>query len=137
MESVTIEQFLAANPRHLGTWKKALEPVRMALLPALTKVFRETTEANHRYLLAMLLADYAADRPEMLLELLLDADPRQYAVLFPMVREQRESAVAALNRELDRSLTPDWKDAPLDPAWTTPDAALGALTPCRPEPGRN
>jgi formylglycine-generating enzyme required for sulfatase activity/tRNA A-37 threonylcarbamoyl transferase component Bud32 len=119
-----LEQFLAANPLHLGSWKKALEPVRVALLPALGKAFRETAEADRRHLLATLLADYAADRPELLRELLLDADPRQYAVLFPKVQAQGEPAIAALTRELDRSLAPDWQDAPLDPAWGEADPAL-------------
>jgi hypothetical protein len=35
-----VEQFLAANPLHVGTWKAALEPVRRALLVKFAHEFR-------------------------------------------------------------------------------------------------
>jgi formylglycine-generating enzyme required for sulfatase activity len=121
--AATVEQLLAANLLHLGTWKGALEPVRGHLLAPLGQAFRAGTEGQRR-LVGTLLADYAADRPDTLANLLLDADERQYAALFPKVRAHRDRAVARLTAELDRALAPDWKDAPPDPAWGAPEAAL-------------
>jgi formylglycine-generating enzyme required for sulfatase activity/tRNA A-37 threonylcarbamoyl transferase component Bud32 len=119
-----VEQFLAANPLHLGAWKAALEPVRAALLKPLGEAFRASTEPERRRLIATLLADYAADQPEVLSDLLLDADERQYTALFPKVQAHRDRAVARLTAELDRALVPEWKDAPLDPSLVAADTAL-------------
>jgi formylglycine-generating enzyme required for sulfatase activity/tRNA A-37 threonylcarbamoyl transferase component Bud32 len=119
-----VAQFLAANPLHLGAWKAALEPVRGPLLGPLAEAFRATTEPERRRLIATLVADYAADRPDTLTDLLLDTDDREYAVLFPKVQGYRDRAVARLTAALDRALAPDWKDSPLDPAWAAPDAPL-------------
>jgi hypothetical protein len=69
-----VEQFLGANPLHLGAWKAALEPVRGPLRTPLAEAFRASTEPERRRLIATLLADYAADQPEVLTDLLLDAD---------------------------------------------------------------
>jgi hypothetical protein len=44
----TVEQFVGANPLHLGPWKAALEPVRGALLPPLSRAFRDSQEADRR-----------------------------------------------------------------------------------------
>jgi formylglycine-generating enzyme required for sulfatase activity len=118
-----VAQFLGANPLHLGAWKAALEPVRGPLLGPLGEAFRKSTEPERRRLVATLLADYAADQPDTLTELLLDADERQYAVLLPKVQAHRDRAVARLTAELDRALAPDWHDAPLDPSWGAADAA--------------
>jgi formylglycine-generating enzyme required for sulfatase activity/tRNA A-37 threonylcarbamoyl transferase component Bud32 len=117
-------QFLGANPLHLGAWKAALEPVRGPLLKPLGEAFRKSTEPERRRLCATLLADYAADQPDTLTELLLDADERQYAVLLPKVQAHRDRTVARLTAELDRTLAPDWEDAPLDPSWGAADPAL-------------
>jgi serine/threonine protein kinase len=122
--AAAVAQFLAANPLHLGTWKAALEPVRGPLLTPLAEAFRTSTEPERRRLVATLVADYAADQPDTLTDLLADADERQYTVLFPKVQAHRDRAVARLTAELDRALAPDWKDAPLDPAWAAPDAGL-------------
>jgi formylglycine-generating enzyme required for sulfatase activity len=80
-----LEQLLTANPLYLGTWADALRPVRDKLLEPLAEVFRGRKLAEHKQMAATLLADYAADRPELLAELLLDADARQYAALRPSV----------------------------------------------------
>jgi serine/threonine protein kinase/formylglycine-generating enzyme required for sulfatase activity len=90
------EQMLAANPLHVGTWMKALRPVRDHLLEPLGEVFRTTESADRREVAAMVLADYAADRPDVLAELLLDADNRQFAVLFPVLRQHARAAALLL-----------------------------------------
>jgi formylglycine-generating enzyme required for sulfatase activity/tRNA A-37 threonylcarbamoyl transferase component Bud32 len=133
-----VEQFLTANPLHLGAWTDALRPVRLALLSPLGKAFRQGEPPERRQVAATVLADYAADRPDDLADLMADADARQFAVLLPKLRAHREKAIARLNQELARIPQPDWNDPPLDPAWVAPDPALvrqieqgqGLLTEC-------
>ncbi len=119
----TVADLLAADLLHLGTWKAAFEPVRGALLPALAKAFRGD-DLDRRRLAAALAADYAADRPETLADLLLDANERQFAALFPGVQAHRERAVALLVRELRRELAPDWNDAAPSAGRAAPEAGL-------------
>jgi hypothetical protein len=120
-----VGEMLLANPLHLGQWVEALRPVRRHLLPALRRVFRgeEKALAEYRQTAASVLADYAADRPELLAELLLEADSKQYAVLLPVYQRHQERAAVQMRREL--ATLPDyWKDASLDPAWKEPGAEL-------------
>jgi formylglycine-generating enzyme required for sulfatase activity len=95
-------EMLSANPLHLGQWVAALRPVRRHLLAPLGRVFRGEDKdlAGYRQAAANVLAEYAPDRPEVLAGLLLDADARQYARLFPLLRKHREKAETAMRREL-------------------------------------
>ncbi len=123
---LTVARFLDANPLHLGAWTTALRPARQALLPALVKVCRDPRQGEKRQLAATILADYAADQPEVLVDLLLDADQRQFPTLFSKVQQYREQSLTLLNKELDRTISPEWNDPPLNPAWTVPDSAVVA-----------
>src|SRR5262249_17278622 len=60
----------------------------------------------------------------VLAELIKDADPKQYAILLPKFQEHRERALALFSAELTKTAAFDWKDPPLDPAWSVPDPAL-------------
>jgi hypothetical protein len=119
-----VDELLSANPLHLGTWVQALWRVRAVLLPPLGEVFRGRRLAEFRHVAATVLADYASDRPALLAELLLDADVTQDAVLFPVLQRSSQQAAEVCHAELDRTAHFDWKDAPLDPVWKTPDVAL-------------
>jgi formylglycine-generating enzyme required for sulfatase activity len=113
------------NALVVSKWAEALRPVRGRLIPPLAEVFRDARRPeSERALATSLLADWAADRPDVLADLLLDADPRAFAVLFPLLQQHREEAVRVLRAELDRTGGWDWKDAPPDPAWATPDPSL-------------
>src|SRR5262249_20312082 len=87
-------------------------------------VFRDQHKPTERTLATNLLADYAADQPETLAELVKDADAKQYAVLWPRLQEHAERAAALMKPELTRTLAPPWNDPPLEPAWAAPDPAL-------------
>jgi hypothetical protein len=114
-----LDELLTANPLHLGTWIKALGPVGKKLIGPLEEVFRGQRLAEHKQVAAIVLADYARDQPELLADLLLEADPRQYAVLRPVLHKHQDQAARRMRQELAR--LPDyWKDAPLNPAWKEP-----------------
>ena len=118
-----IDELLSANPLHLGVWVEALRPVRQKLLKPLATVFRDPKRPEQKQVAAQVLAGYAADRPEVLAELLLDADARQYAVISPVLMKHSEQATTRMRQEL--ATRPDyWKNAPLDPVWQEPAPEL-------------
>jgi serine/threonine protein kinase/formylglycine-generating enzyme required for sulfatase activity len=77
-------RLLAENKVDLGVWLRGMRPVRAFLVPPLKKVFTASDRPAERALATEVLADYAGDRPEVLADLLLDADTRQVAVLWPL-----------------------------------------------------
>ncbi len=105
-----VEWALRANPFYLPSWTQALRPVRSFLLKPLGEVFRGQKLVEYQMVAAILLADYAADRSDMLADLLMDANEKQFAVLFPKLKQHGESGLAFLQGELDKQLPPDAKD---------------------------
>jgi hypothetical protein len=96
------EQLVSVNPAFLERWMSALRPVRAALVGPLCGVFRDRREENaaRRNLAASILTDYAADRPDVLADLMLDADEGQFAILFPKAEAHRDQAVPVLHETL-------------------------------------
>jgi formylglycine-generating enzyme required for sulfatase activity len=108
-------------------WAEALTDVRDVFLPPLEKVLQESKRPEaERSLATDLLADWARDRPEVLASVLLDAGPdgKAYGVFLPLLQGHREAALKLLKEELAKKTEPRWQDAPLDAAWSKPDAAL-------------
>jgi formylglycine-generating enzyme required for sulfatase activity/tRNA A-37 threonylcarbamoyl transferase component Bud32 len=101
---VVVDELLTANALHLGTWVKALHAVREALFPPLGEVFRGQRLPENRHVAARVLADYAADRGDLLAELLMDADEKQFDVIYRPFRAHGEQGLAVLTGELDKTL---------------------------------
>jgi serine/threonine protein kinase/formylglycine-generating enzyme required for sulfatase activity len=115
---------VGAPPEFLPTCVDLLRPVKDELLGPLKDAFRDTRlRETERSSALNILADYAAGRPEILADLLMDADERQFAVLFPMLKIHRERGAKVLMLELDKELQPKWSDPPLDPALKQPERA--------------
>jgi len=86
---------------YLATWMDSLRPVRAKLLAPLESIFRNPQRLEtERSQAADILADYTSLQPDRFVQLLLDADPRQFAVLFPKLKEHGEPALNALLLEL-------------------------------------
>ncbi|HLJ97814.1 MAG TPA: SUMF1/EgtB/PvdO family nonheme iron enzyme [Gemmataceae bacterium] len=110
---------------YVAYWMEALRPVRAQLIAPLSTIFRDVKGRDkERSVATDLLAEFAADQPEVLAGLIVDADPPQYAVLLPTLDRHRDSAVGFMEESLKKQLSPDWKDPALDPAWTNPEPAL-------------
>lgn len=89
----------------LGAWSDALDGVHELLLPPLMEIFRDSGRSDTERTVAMsLIANYAADRPELLSEIIQDADAKQFAILFPQLEAYRDQAAAVMNRTLERTL---------------------------------
>jgi formylglycine-generating enzyme required for sulfatase activity len=96
---------------HLVSWMESFRPVRDKLLAPLAVVYRDTTRREtERSLATDLLADYAADQPPVLADLLMDADDTQFAVLYPTFKGQGEDGLRVLAAEVDRKLPPEAKN---------------------------
>jgi formylglycine-generating enzyme required for sulfatase activity len=93
----------------VAQWKKALQPVHGLLLQPLAAIFQDRQRSEtDRDTAASLLADYASDKPELIAELVMDADSqRQYASLFARLQENQERARELMTGELARPLAPD------------------------------
>jgi formylglycine-generating enzyme required for sulfatase activity len=119
-----LEPWLTAEPLHLAVWTEALRPAGGQLLAPLAEVFRGQRLRGRRQTAAGILAEYAADRPGLLADLLADADQRQFALLLPRLQAHGRTVVALLHKELERTPPRSWKDPPLERTWPAPGPAL-------------
>jgi len=101
-----VNDLVAENPVYLGQWSEAFRPVKNALLAPLSAIFRDQRpeRLSERNLATNLLADYAADNPRTLAELLMDADEKQFAVIFPKFQLASEQGLPVLIAEIDKKL---------------------------------
>jgi formylglycine-generating enzyme required for sulfatase activity len=107
----TVEQ----NPGHYDPLLKTLDPARGRLIAPLSEVFRNDKRPDgDRSWAASFLAEYAADRPDVLAGLLLDADDKQFAILWPKAEAPRQEVVRAcegtLGTPLEKQKTDDEKE---------------------------
>jgi formylglycine-generating enzyme required for sulfatase activity len=96
---------------YLVAWMESLRPVHQRLLAPLAAIFRDSKRREtERSLATEILADYAADQAQLLADLLMDADDKQFAVLYPKVEHHGAVAQTPLLAEVDRRLPPDATD---------------------------
>jgi formylglycine-generating enzyme required for sulfatase activity len=104
------ERFLSAaraDPGSYAVMVEALRPAREQLLAPLAAVFRDRRRPDYdRLLTTALVADYAADHPDVLADLIVEADAEQYAVLLPKLRAFPDRAIEAMSAELAREAGP-------------------------------
>jgi formylglycine-generating enzyme required for sulfatase activity len=99
------------NPAFLEQWLNAFRPVRVKLLGPLGRVFRDKDKQAERLLAASIMADYAADQPKTLVELIVEADARQFVMLFPKLKPHKKLVVEWLQQEVDRQAAPNAPEA--------------------------
>jgi formylglycine-generating enzyme required for sulfatase activity len=96
------------NPSHYSPLLEMLRPVRQRLIGSLAEVYRNREQPeSERSFATTILADYASNQPSILAGLLMDADEKQFAVIFPKFKEQGERGLALLTIEMDRTLPAD------------------------------
>jgi formylglycine-generating enzyme required for sulfatase activity len=116
---------VTVNPALLGPWLDALRPVRDRLAEPLDAIFRDRSRPETETAMATgILADYAADEPTRLADLLMDAQPKSFRTLFDVARRSAEAVLPVLEAELEKEATFDWNDRPLARDWTTPATAV-------------
>jgi formylglycine-generating enzyme required for sulfatase activity len=96
------------NPSQYSVLLEILKPVRSSLLDPLSAVYRDKEKPDtSRAFATSMLAEYAQDRPEVLADLLMDADEKQFAAIFPKFKEHSERGVPVLTGEIDKKLPAD------------------------------
>ncbi len=112
VNGMVVDQLIAVSLVHVSYWIEGLRPVRDKLQRPLAEVFRDHRDerAAERAIATSVLADYDSDQPEQLADLLLDADEKQFAVLFPKAAVYRDHVVAAFQRVATVSLESEIQD---------------------------
>jgi hypothetical protein len=87
---------LGENPLLVNEWVDMLRPVGRSLLGPLADVCAGLADRGARRLATSILADYASTDPEQLVELIVNADSEQFALLLPGVISHREAAIPLL-----------------------------------------
>jgi formylglycine-generating enzyme required for sulfatase activity len=99
---------LDANPLHLGIWTEAFRPVKEHIIEPLIDAYHGK-DPNNREAAATILADYASDRLDLLIDLLKDGDAQQYRVLWEklQIMGSAERLKNGMNEEIRTEDRPD------------------------------
>jgi serine/threonine protein kinase/formylglycine-generating enzyme required for sulfatase activity len=106
---LVVNDLVMENPVFLGHWSEAFRPVKNRLLPRLSEIYRDhqPERTAERSLVTNILADYVAGQPPVLADLLMDADEKQFVVLYPKFKDRGEQGLPLLIGEIDKTLPPD------------------------------
>lgn len=118
------QHLVSVNPIFLGQWMAALRPIRHQCLAALSSIYRDSEATpTQRSLATTVLGDFAADKVDVLVDLVADADAAQFAAILPKLQAHDTRALARIKTALEPAPV-NWHDPPLDPAWETPSKEL-------------
>lgn len=85
----------------LVAWRAALRPARTQLIAALGAIYRDAAAREQSRIYATeTVADYAADSPETLFDLLADAEPFQFATIYARLTAHQGRAIEMSAAEL-------------------------------------
>jgi serine/threonine protein kinase/formylglycine-generating enzyme required for sulfatase activity len=106
---LVVDDLVRENAVYLLYWSEAYRPVKNSLLDPLSRIFRDPRpeRTGDRNLATNLLADYAADNPQVLADLLMDADEKQFAAIFPKFKVQSGKCLPLLMGVIDTKLPAD------------------------------
>jgi formylglycine-generating enzyme required for sulfatase activity len=104
-----VNDLVLENPVYLGQWSEAFRPVKKSLLVPLADIFRDRNleRASERTLATNLLADYAADQSQVLADLLMNADEKQFAIIYPKFKDCAEHGLPLMLAVIDTKLPAD------------------------------
>jgi tRNA A-37 threonylcarbamoyl transferase component Bud32 len=102
-----VQILVQEDPQLVSDWTELLRPVRGVLAEPLKDLFHDRKSPERSHLAASVLAEYYAGEPAELIDLLLEADPRQFEFLFLKLRPDDERAVALLNKSLAEEAPPE------------------------------
>ncbi|MEW4527644.1 SUMF1/EgtB/PvdO family nonheme iron enzyme [Maioricimonas sp. JC845] len=98
---------------HLSMWMEGLRPARRHLQPALARIYRDPEgEDIARSMATDILVDFASDQPETLVSLLIDADERQFQIIYPLVETHADETMPLLEAEAHGFPSAGSEDAP-------------------------
>ncbi len=93
---------------HVSSWMDVLLPVSEKLIRPLQDVYRDTRRREtERSLATDILTVYAADQPDVLVDLLANAEPFQFQKIYDMLIQHRDRCLALGKAELEKQLNED------------------------------
>ncbi|MCB9922588.1 MAG: SUMF1/EgtB/PvdO family nonheme iron enzyme [Planctomycetaceae bacterium] len=111
-------ELVAVPVSSLGDWLDAFRPIGKQLIDPLADIYRDQEQdVVARSLATSLLAEYGSDNIELLVNLILDADPTQFVVLCERLAAGGSEAVDQLGKELNREAIGHWDHLPLKSEW--------------------
>jgi serine/threonine protein kinase/formylglycine-generating enzyme required for sulfatase activity len=95
---------VAVNSVYLGAWIDGFKPVQDWLIPPLCAIYRDQSPTRNaeREAATDILAIYGPKQPNALAELLLDANEKQFAALYPRVSKCAARTMQLVAAELDK-----------------------------------
>jgi serine/threonine protein kinase/formylglycine-generating enzyme required for sulfatase activity len=100
-----VDDFVSVPPAYLESWMASLKPVGGKLQAALETVFRDPDRSEtKRSLATSILADYLGDRPQALADLLMDADEKQFGILYDKLQTHKDLGPIFLHDEIGKRL---------------------------------
>ncbi|MEM0925762.1 MAG: serine/threonine-protein kinase, partial [Planctomycetota bacterium] len=105
------KMLVEADPLKLGDYAHGLFPVRSSLIDSLRTIRQSNDTANARTA-TYLLASFAADDADALVELLENASLQQLSAVIPAVLSHRQSVVDPIRRRLSFLLS-NWEQTPI------------------------
>ena len=111
VQNQVANDFVAVPVVYVERWMKALWAVRAKLLDALSAVYRDgQRDPSERNVAANILANYVAEYPHVLADLVMDADEKQFALLFPKLQDHGAGGLDTLLGELDKEVNIEVKE---------------------------
>jgi serine/threonine protein kinase/formylglycine-generating enzyme required for sulfatase activity len=109
------EAMVNVNAIYLRPWLDALRPVRGNLTSALAAIFRDKDRSeSERTQTTTILADYAADDPKEIAELLMDSDSKAFGAFFAIANGQAAAILPFFEQEIARKPADSWSETTRD-----------------------
>lgn len=108
-------RLVSVPPVYLATWMDALSSIKEKLLVPLSTIYRDgTRRESERSVATDILARYASGNLDVLIDLVMDADEKQFTVIFPKLRDLgdrvRSTFEEALGKDLTKSVTDEERE---------------------------
>ena len=123
------DKLVSENSLRVAVWSELLKPASKHLAQPLSDVFRSDTNTRTQSQIdqaTYILEDYTRDNLDHLADLFFDANPMQFVALYDEYAAFGDLAAAKLDAELDRRISRNWLDPPLDPEWDEPSEDIDA-----------
>jgi eukaryotic-like serine/threonine-protein kinase len=110
-----VQALVSVNSIYLGDWLKYLSDVRTKLKPQLATIFRDRNlSESERTQTTDILTSYASDDPNLIANLLMDADYKAYAAFFLIAQQQQAKTLLLFQEEIAKKATIPDSDKDLD-----------------------
>src|SRR5262249_38695428 len=97
------QALVIVDPISLGSWVDILRDVRSRLTVPLATIFRDRTRPETEHAQSTnILALWVGDQPELLAEVLMDADTEGFQILFPLAQRQAARTLPIFRAEIAR-----------------------------------